>query len=198
MGETPFAFKSAKDRGLGEGKQEFSFPHFSIIFTSFEPLIFEQADTGAAFLRFHQIRAFLIRIDILIRIDFDSYCFCHSLFILCPIVYFRRARGANVRENHKRAGKSSLRSGLPLPLKVPSHTLLPYYPPSLGFAPAGTEPDRHKNSPHRLASVRAQYSESITRGNRKLRLTFSACLRNSLSNLSAPHRYNRQASSHCT
>ena len=66
--------------------------------------------------------------------SFDSYCLCHSLFILCPIVYFRRARGANVRGNHKRAGKSSLRSGLPLPLKVPSHTLLPYSPPSLGSA----------------------------------------------------------------
>ena len=26
---------------------------------------------------------------------FDSYCFCHSLFIQCPIVYFRWARGAN-------------------------------------------------------------------------------------------------------
>ena len=34
MGETPFAFKSAKDRGLGEGKQEFSFPHYKITYTS--------------------------------------------------------------------------------------------------------------------------------------------------------------------
>ena len=43
----------------------------------------------------------------------------------------RWARGANARDNHKSEGKSSLRSGLPLPLKVFSRALFPYLSPSL-------------------------------------------------------------------
>ena len=46
-------------------------------------------------------------------------------------VDFHWARGANARDNHKRKGKSSLRSGLPLPLKVFSRALFPYLSPSL-------------------------------------------------------------------
>ena len=46
-------------------------------------------------------------------------------------VKFDWARGANARDNHKREGKSSLRSGLPLPLKVFSRALFPYLSPSL-------------------------------------------------------------------
>ena len=46
-------------------------------------------------------------------------------------VGFSWARGANARDNHKREGKSSLRSGLPLPLKVFSRALFPYLSPSL-------------------------------------------------------------------
>ena len=46
-------------------------------------------------------------------------------------VAFHWARGANARDNHKREGKSSLRSGLPLSLKVFSRTLFPYLSPSL-------------------------------------------------------------------
>ena len=56
-------------------------------------------------------------------------------FFLYPVAgcLFRWARGANVRGNHKREGESApLRSLiLPLPLKVPSHTLLPYLLPPL-------------------------------------------------------------------
>ena len=47
MGETPFAFKSAKDRGLGEGKQEFSFPHYKITHTSLVQIKFEMRNFDA-------------------------------------------------------------------------------------------------------------------------------------------------------
>ena len=53
------------------------------------------------------------------------------ILIFNPNVYLNWARGANARENHKRKGKSSLCSGLPLPLKVFSRALFPYLSPSL-------------------------------------------------------------------
>ncbi len=62
--------------------------------------------------------------DILIHIDFDSYCFCHSLFILCPIVYFHWARGANARARTTRRGKIAPSSLiLPSLLGFPSRAL---------------------------------------------------------------------------
>ena len=61
----------------------------------------------------------------------NSNCICHLLFIRCPIVYFRWARGANARGTTQERGEALLRRLSPLSLRFsPSRSLSPYPLPS--------------------------------------------------------------------
>ena len=63
------------------------------------------------------LRGIVFYTDVKINRNLEADCFCHLLFIRCPIVYFRWARGANARETTQERGEALLRRLSPLSLR---------------------------------------------------------------------------------